>query len=100
MRLYAAMAEPTAALRHYEELAALLKEELGVAPSAATRALSREIADLVTQGVNSGEGSALEAGHGMHSVVAPSPSPLGCERSRGEAKGVGVPQKTAHQVNS
>src|SRR5439155_17763741 len=49
MRLYAAMAEPWAALRHYDELIAILKQELDAAPSAPTQALAREIARLVSE---------------------------------------------------
>lgn len=43
MRLHAAMGQPAAALRHYEELAAHLKAELNAAPAAATRALAAEL---------------------------------------------------------
>jgi DNA-binding SARP family transcriptional activator len=43
MRLYAAAGQPEAALRQYGELERLLKQELEATPSAATRALARQI---------------------------------------------------------
>jgi predicted ATPase/DNA-binding SARP family transcriptional activator len=43
MRLYAAMGQPSAMLRQYQELERVLKEELGEVPSAATRALAEEL---------------------------------------------------------
>src|SRR5262249_39522624 len=44
MRLYAATSQSSAALRHYDQLTELLRQELDTVPSAATRALAREIA--------------------------------------------------------
>src|SRR5207244_1405699 len=43
MRLYAAMGQPAATLRQYQELERLLREELGETPSPATRALVDEL---------------------------------------------------------
>src|SRR5207302_4787759 len=43
MRLHAAAGRPRAALRQYEELERLLREELEETPSAATRALAEEL---------------------------------------------------------
>jgi DNA-binding SARP family transcriptional activator len=39
MRSYAALGEPGRALRHYEELARMLEEQLGASPSSETAAL-------------------------------------------------------------
>jgi DNA-binding SARP family transcriptional activator len=44
MRLYVAAGQPAAALRQYQELERLLKEELGAAPHAETRALAAGLA--------------------------------------------------------
>jgi DNA-binding SARP family transcriptional activator len=43
MRLYTAMGEPSAALRYYRELVRVFRQELGEAPSAASRALAKKI---------------------------------------------------------
>jgi predicted ATPase/DNA-binding SARP family transcriptional activator/Tfp pilus assembly protein PilF len=43
IRLYAAAGQPTAALRQYQELERLLREELEETPSAAARALAEEL---------------------------------------------------------
>ncbi|HZT41337.1 MAG TPA: tetratricopeptide repeat protein [Chthonomonadaceae bacterium] len=43
MRLYAALGRPAAALQQYEEMERLLDEKLGMAPSAATRDLVKEL---------------------------------------------------------
>jgi predicted ATPase/DNA-binding SARP family transcriptional activator len=43
MRLYVAADQPSAMLRQYQELECLLREELGEAPSAVTRALADEL---------------------------------------------------------
>jgi predicted ATPase/DNA-binding SARP family transcriptional activator len=43
MRLYAAAGQPSATLRQYLELERILREELGEAPSPATRALAEEL---------------------------------------------------------
>jgi class 3 adenylate cyclase/DNA-binding SARP family transcriptional activator len=43
MRLYAVAGQPAAALRQYEELERILKEELDATPSSATRALAQQI---------------------------------------------------------
>ncbi|HLV80684.1 MAG TPA: tetratricopeptide repeat protein [Chthonomonadaceae bacterium] len=43
MRLYIALGRPAAALQQYEEMEWLLQEKLGMAPSAATRALAQEL---------------------------------------------------------
>jgi predicted ATPase/DNA-binding SARP family transcriptional activator len=45
MRLYAAVGQPSATLRQYQELERVLREELGETPSAATRALAEELRD-------------------------------------------------------
>ena len=45
MRLYADAGQPAAALEQYRELERLLKENLNSTPSAATRALAREISE-------------------------------------------------------
>jgi predicted ATPase/DNA-binding SARP family transcriptional activator len=47
IRLLAAAGQPAAALRRYQELKRLFKQELDASPSAATCALAREIAALV-----------------------------------------------------
>src|SRR5207249_3373409 len=46
IRLLGAAGQPGAALRQYQELERLLKEQLGAVPEAATRALVREIERL------------------------------------------------------
>src|SRR5206468_3485662 len=46
MRLLAAVGQPAAALRQYQELERLLQQELGSTPSTATRCLAREIERL------------------------------------------------------
>jgi class 3 adenylate cyclase len=46
MRLYAAVGQPAAALRQYQELERLLQEQLEATPAAPTRALLREIERL------------------------------------------------------
>ncbi|GLC23817.1 BTAD domain-containing putative transcriptional regulator [Roseisolibacter agri] len=43
MRAYAAAGEPARAVRHYEELTALLRRELGAAPARETAALAAEL---------------------------------------------------------
>ncbi len=50
IRLYAAAGDRPAALRQYQELARLLKEELGIPPSAATRSLVEGIANGDSRG--------------------------------------------------
>lgn len=46
MRCHARRGDRATALHHYQQCAALLKKELGIQPSAATRATYREILDL------------------------------------------------------
>src|SRR5205814_4675307 len=43
MRLYAALGQPSATLKQYQELERLLREELGETPSAEARALAEEL---------------------------------------------------------
>ncbi|HEU4752071.1 MAG TPA: AAA-like domain-containing protein, partial [Armatimonadota bacterium] len=93
MRLYAAMAEPSAALRHYDELTAILKEELHAAPSAATRKLAADIARLLSAEEGAPPGSALDSASGIGvsparsspggEGVQPPPCPRGSEGSPG-----------------
>jgi tetratricopeptide (TPR) repeat protein len=85
MRLYAAMGEPPAALRHYDDLTALLNEELRAAPSAATRMLAADIARLLSAEVEAPSDSALDGGGGIvvSAVLSRPPSPSG-GRSEGE----------------
>ncbi len=99
MRLYAAMAEPSAALRHYDNLTALLKQELDAAPSAATRALSREIARLVSDGEYPAQGSGVEAEIETGSSAAASHSSPAFERGRNEDKIVDPRRITAQPVD-
>jgi DNA-binding SARP family transcriptional activator len=47
MRLYAAVGQPGAALRQYQQLERVLQQELAAEPDTATRALARAIADQV-----------------------------------------------------
>ena len=53
MRLYTAVGRPAAALQQFEEMEDILKEQLGVAPSASSRALAREISEPLA--VSSGQ---------------------------------------------
>lgn len=96
MRLYAAMAEPSAALRHYDELIGLLKQELNASPSAATRALAREIARLVSEEDEPGQGTALDARIGTgFSAAGPGghlPSPPSLDSGRSDERAQPTPR--------
>ena len=82
MRLYAAMGEPSAALRHYDELISLLKQDLNAAPSAATRALAREIAPMVSGQDEAASGSQQSAVGGQQSAVSGQQSAVSSQQSR------------------
>ena len=66
MRHYAAAGQPEAALRQYQELERLLKEELDAQPSGPTRALARQI---------EADPAALLAPPRLSPLPAPEPSP-------------------------
>jgi DNA-binding SARP family transcriptional activator len=99
MRLYAAMSEPSAAMRHYDGLVSLLKQELDIVPSSATRALAREIACMVSSGTVTGQVNALHSRMETGSAEPPSPSTLDFEGGRSENKDVGVGRVTAQPVD-
>src|SRR5919199_5533469 len=99
MRLYAALGQPTACLRQYQELERILHEELEETPSAQARALAEEMRDSArtfvvarrsfppAEGAREREGEAATdldgtlhahppGDSGSPSVVPPSPHPL------------------------
>jgi predicted ATPase/DNA-binding SARP family transcriptional activator/class 3 adenylate cyclase len=67
IRLYAAAGRPDDALRQYSELERLWREELGSAPSAAAKALAREI-EVRVQGSGFGVQGSEGAGRGARSA--------------------------------
>ncbi len=79
MRLYADTGQPAAAMEHYSELQRLLKEQLNAAPSAATRALARNISEQLSvtsdQKVRKGKEGERRGKKGIvKEVSSPSPS--------------------------
>ncbi len=63
MRLYAAMGEPSAAMRYYRELVRVFRQELGEVPSAASRALAKKIKEeLVIAGTPESTGHEMPRG--------------------------------------
>jgi DNA-binding SARP family transcriptional activator len=90
MRLHAATGEPSAALRDYRDLAALLKRELATAPSAATRALAREIAEAVSGADEAAEAHVPDvkrpSAEEPSSAAPPSPPPPDGDPAAGRAR--------------
>jgi predicted ATPase/DNA-binding SARP family transcriptional activator len=71
MRLYAALGQPSATLRQYQELERVLREELGETPSAATRALADELRS---------NARTIVVAHVASPLGISPPNPLGGER--------------------
>ena len=89
MRCHARRGERATALHLYQRCASLLKKELDVEPSAATRRSYREILDLVedepARGARSSPYRLVSAGGAGRGMVAAAPDVAGCERRRSAA---------------